>query len=156
MRIEHLAEFVDLARTLSYTQTAQNMLVSESALSRHIRGLEDELGVVLFERISRRVRLSSHGQLLLEYAEPMRQSWSAYRTELSRVKSRGRAAVTIATNYYVADVIAEFLAAHPDVAVRQVSQGEPNEVVLDMLAARSASWRSSSTPASSTHTSNRP
>ena len=66
MRIEHLAEFVDLARTLSYTQTAQNMLVSESALSRHIRGLEDELGVVLFERISRRVRLSSHGQLLLE------------------------------------------------------------------------------------------
>ena len=129
MRIEHLGEFLDLAETLSYVETARRMLVSESTLSRHIKALEEDLGVVLFERTSRRVRLSSQGELLLPYARAMHGSWTAYMQELRSSKL----ALTIASNYFIGDIIAQFLTAHPDMPVRQVAQGEPNRQLLDMV-----------------------
>lgn len=133
MRIEYLTEFADLARTLSYTETAQNAAVSESALSRHIRAVEDELGVVLFERTSRRVRLTAEGARLLHVADSVDTVWSGYLAQLRAARSRSADTIDVAANYFVSDQIAAFLAHRPSSAIRQLSQGEPSAALVQHL-----------------------
>lgn len=133
MRIEYLTEFTDLARTLSYTETARNASVSESALSRHIRSVEDELGVTLFQRTSRRVRLTDEGSRLLHAAGSIEAVWSGYLAQLRTARTRSTDAIDVAANYFVSDQIASFLAHRPTSAIRQLSQGESSEVLLHRL-----------------------
>ena len=62
MEISHLREFVYLADTLSFKQTADYFYVSRSVISRHIAALEDTLGTRLLERSSNSVRLTEIGE----------------------------------------------------------------------------------------------
>ncbi len=68
MEINHLREFVVLAQTGNFLEAAQQVYTSQSALSKHIKKMETELGVILFERTTRKVRLSKYGEILLPYA----------------------------------------------------------------------------------------
>ena len=68
MDIKHLAEFVALAETGNYLETADNLFISQSTLSKHIMALEKELGVSLFERTTRKIHLSTEGETFLPYA----------------------------------------------------------------------------------------
>lgn len=63
-----LREFVVLADTCSYSEAAERLFMGQSSLSKHIKALEQELGVELFERTSRRVKLSAEGEQLLAEA----------------------------------------------------------------------------------------
>ncbi len=65
MNIHQLTYFLDLAETLSFTQTARNFFVSQTAITQQIKSLEDKLGVQLFERTKRRVQLTPAGQIFV-------------------------------------------------------------------------------------------
>ena len=52
---------LDLARTLNYRRTAENMFISQPALTHQIKALEKEVGVALFRRSSRGVSLTPAG-----------------------------------------------------------------------------------------------
>ncbi|MBB3195352.1 LysR family transcriptional regulator [Roseateles terrae] len=69
LNFRHLFYFWQVARTGHLTQAAQQLHVSQSALSSQIRQLEDRLGEPLFERSGRRMVLTERGQLVLSYAE---------------------------------------------------------------------------------------
>lgn len=69
MEIKYIREFASLAETESYFETAERLFVTTSSLSRHIKALEEELGVTLFDRSTRKVSLSRQGKLFLPYAE---------------------------------------------------------------------------------------
>ena len=69
MQLNYLCEFVELARKRSYALAADDLFLSESTLSRHIKKLEEELGLPLFRRTTRRVELTEFGGELLECAE---------------------------------------------------------------------------------------
>ncbi|MBM3835583.1 MAG: LysR family transcriptional regulator [Verrucomicrobia bacterium] len=62
MELRHLRYLVGVARELSFTKAAQKLRVAQPALSRQIRQLEDEVGVLLLERNRRAVRLTKAGQ----------------------------------------------------------------------------------------------
>lgn len=64
-----LRTFVVLAEELHFGRAAQRLGVSQSTVSEQLRGLEDDLGVVLFERHTRGVTLSEAGKRLLEPAQ---------------------------------------------------------------------------------------
>ena len=68
MKITHrqLKYFVEIARTGSITTAATTLRIAQPALSHHIAAIEEELGVTLFERHARGVRLTAEGQRLLE------------------------------------------------------------------------------------------
>ncbi|WP_144018442.1 LysR family transcriptional regulator [Demequina sp. NBRC 110051] len=133
MRIEYLEEFVDLAATLSFTETAERLAVSEPSLSRHIKSLEEEIGETLFERTSRRVKLSAEGDRLLPYARAVVEQWDDYRAGLRLTRAAQRSAVGIVTNYYIADLVAQFCASHPDIRVRPATERAVSSHVASIL-----------------------
>ena len=69
MELRELRNFMRVARAGSVSRAAQELRLAQPALSRQIRKLEHELGVALFARHGRGVRLSAAGSLLLERAE---------------------------------------------------------------------------------------
>ncbi len=62
--LDLLRGFEAAARTLSFTQAAAELFLTQSAISRQIRALEDDLGIALFERRHRALALADHGQIL--------------------------------------------------------------------------------------------
>lgn len=69
MELKYIREFVSLAETSNYFETAERLFITTSSLSRHIKALEEELGMPLFDRTTRKVVLNRHGQLFLPYAK---------------------------------------------------------------------------------------
>jgi LysR family hydrogen peroxide-inducible transcriptional activator len=68
MELEQLRHFVKVAEAENFTRAAQQVHLSQPALSRSIARLEEELGQPLFERQTRKVALTDAGRLLLERA----------------------------------------------------------------------------------------
>lgn len=68
MRFDVLGEFVDLATTLNFTETSKRCHIAQPALSKHIKSLEQELGVSLLVRDTRHVELTAVGKRILPYA----------------------------------------------------------------------------------------
>ena len=88
-----LRAFVTLARTGSFTRAAKELYLTQSAVSRQIRSLEEELGATLFLRGTRHVELTPDGKLLQTAVESIlgdgKQLWS------SQVAYGNRADVTL-------------------------------------------------------------
>ena len=65
MEVRHLRYFVAVADSAGVSAAARRLRITQPALSRQIRDLETQLGVRLFDRVGRRLRLTSGGQDLL-------------------------------------------------------------------------------------------
>ena len=71
MTTELLQEFYILATLLNFSRAAENLFISQSVLSRHMKALEGELSVRLFIRDTHHVSLTEEGRLLLREAGPL-------------------------------------------------------------------------------------
>jgi DNA-binding transcriptional LysR family regulator len=69
VELRHLRYFAAVGELLNFTKTAQKLRVAQPALSRQIHDLEDELGVKLFDRTQRAVRLTEAGAAFLTEAK---------------------------------------------------------------------------------------
>lgn len=65
MRLEQLQYFIEIAHTKSISIAAEHLYVTQPALSRAIKALEDELGVILFTRTVEGAFLTKEGETLL-------------------------------------------------------------------------------------------
>jgi DNA-binding transcriptional LysR family regulator len=83
MELCHLATFRTLATTLNFTQTAALLDYVQSSVSAQIHELETEPGVLLFDRLNKRVILTDEGQRLLVYAEKLLNLAEEAQTALS-------------------------------------------------------------------------
>jgi DNA-binding transcriptional LysR family regulator len=71
MELRQLATFQSIAQTGSFTRAAERLGYVQSNVTAHIQGLEEELGVVLFDRLGRQIQLTESGRRLLKYADQM-------------------------------------------------------------------------------------
>ena len=78
-----LKMFLALAESLHFAQASEQCHVSPSTLSRNIQQLEQQLGVVLFERDNRTVTLTHHGQQFIQYATTTLAQWDVFKSSLS-------------------------------------------------------------------------
>lgn len=69
MELYQLRTFVAVAAENSITRAAKRLFTTPSAVSAHIKALEDELGVVLFKRTSKGMEITEKGELLLQKAQ---------------------------------------------------------------------------------------
>lgn len=70
MELRHVRYFDAIAETLNFTRAAERLHVTQSTLSHQIRQLEDELGVELFDRSSKKVRMTEAGEILRSHLTP--------------------------------------------------------------------------------------
>lgn len=120
LNLQLLEQFVALARTKNFTRAAEELHLSQSALSRAIQKLEDQLGQPVFERKPREVVLTEIGELLLERAKHILQLMEHTFSELSEAGRRGRIRLgTIPTiaPYFLPGLLSSFARKHPDIAV---------------------------------------
>lgn len=68
MEFKQLTIFKTAAQELNFSRTAENLGYAQSSITSHIKALEDELGVPLFERLGKRVILTEAGEQLQLYA----------------------------------------------------------------------------------------
>ena len=85
MNFTHLFAFYEVARAGSLSGGAQRLRVSQPAVSREVKELEERLGVLLFDRLPRGVALTYAGKLLFGYAERIFTLAEAARSELKEV-----------------------------------------------------------------------
>ena len=71
MNMDHLKIFTDLAESLSYTQTAINIHLTQPAVSQAIKSLEKEIGIQLLNRNQHSVSLTAAGTIFLQEIEPL-------------------------------------------------------------------------------------
>jgi len=95
LSLDFLRTFEAVARGLSFSGAAEELHITQPAISRQIKGLEEELGAPLFNRGTRKVELTSAGQSLLRTVEPLLGRLDATVRQI-RV-ARGRAQVSVST-----------------------------------------------------------
>ena len=84
MNFTHLSALFEVARAGSISAGAERLHVSQPAVTREIRKPKDRLGLALFDRLPRGVRLTDAGTILLRYAEQIFSLADAAEWELNR------------------------------------------------------------------------
>ena len=113
--------FLAAARNMSFSKAAQELFVSQPAISRQILALEQELGCPLFERLNRGIVLTANGEMFYDFFE-------RYRTELSDLKLRAKLSLEnknrvihlgVLNNWNISGIILpvlrEFARQYPDI-----------------------------------------
>jgi DNA-binding transcriptional LysR family regulator len=128
MNLRHLRAFVSIADAGGFARAANRMNLSQPALSRQIRALETELGVPLFDRLGRRVRLTSEGEDLLRRGRRLLTEADSL-GERARLLKAGETGILRvgATPQVIENMLANFLTQyrrrHPAVEVHLVEDG---------------------------------
>lgn len=130
-----LLAFATLARCGSFTQTAKDLHLTQSAISHAIKALEQDVGVPLFDRVGKRVFLTAAGELLRPPAERILREMHDTRTALEEAGSWGRgrlrAGASVTTcQYLLPTVLREFRQSFPDCALRMEPGDGPRMVEL--------------------------
>lgn len=119
-QLGHLKYFHAVARTRSIRGAAEMLNVAQSAVSRQIKNLEAALGVTLFDRHPRGVRLTDAGQILAQYAQQTILNFERARSEIDDLRALRRGTINICTVEagildIVPQVVANFRRLHPSV-----------------------------------------
>ncbi len=113
--------FEAAARNLSFTKAAEELFITQSAVSRQVKALEDHLGVTLFERQQRALALTESGHALYRVATDVLERLQAATDQL-RASGRSRQlSLTTTTGFaslWLIPRLQRFTSLHPDVDVR--------------------------------------
>jgi DNA-binding transcriptional LysR family regulator len=86
MDTELVRTFLEVNKTRHFGRAAENLYLTQAAVSARIKQLEDYLGVSLFVRSRNNIQLTAEGERLIPHAETMQTSWSRIRQEISLKK----------------------------------------------------------------------
>ena len=123
MDFRTLSLFTHLAHTLHFANTANQMAVSPSTLSRTMQRLEQETGCALFERDNRSVVLTNEGKRLLGFAERWLQEWQDLRDDLRHpreaLQGRIRVFCSVTASYFLLpEVLGRFRHRYPQLELK--------------------------------------
>src|SRR5437868_6627313 len=93
-----LRAFVTLARTGSFTVTAKELFLSQSAVSHSIKALEEETGCRLLDRVGKKIALLPAGEQLLHHAEKILHEMELARKALDQREKWGHARLRLAAS----------------------------------------------------------
>ena len=118
MELQHLQYFLEVARYQHMTRAAEELHIAQSALSRVIKGLENELGCTLFDRRGRNLVLNNNGKILLKYAQNIFNQLKDMKRELSEANGLQQdVAITMVVKVaskFLPEIISGFRAGHPE------------------------------------------
>lgn len=123
MNLRQLEYFLTVARLKSVTAAAAELALTQPTLTKAIHGLEQQLGVQLFERLPRGVELTSYGQSLLRHAEALHVRTQEALSEIEGLRDGAIGDVAIGAepawlSQHLPLAVARTLASKPGVKVR--------------------------------------
>ena len=134
--LDLLVGFEAAARHLSFTKAGEELYLTQSAVSRQIKELEDQLGVPLFQRRHRALALTEAGH---QFYAAAAQALSTMRTATDRLRAgAGKKALSVTTTHSFASLwliprLAGFTRAHPGVDVRITAETRVQDLDRDGL-----------------------
>ena len=120
-----LKYFYALMRYGSFTEAAEEMFISQSALSQHIKALEEELGVKLIERSGRKLELTPAGDFFYHHSRMVFVDYEKICAETKRIANRGKETLSVGylrscDGLEVHHTVHAFHQRHPDMIVDTV------------------------------------
>jgi len=121
LTLRQLKVFEAVARHLNYTRAAEELHLTQPAVSMQVKQLEASLGIALFEQLGKRIHLTEAGAEVLGYARTITQQLDELEGVLNRMKGLGggRLRISVATtaNYFIPTLLGSFSRRYPDVTV---------------------------------------
>jgi LysR family transcriptional regulator, glycine cleavage system transcriptional activator len=133
LSLDLLRGFRSAARHLSFTRAARELNVTQPAISREIKALEEQLGQPLFRRVNRTLQLTQAGEELFRTADEALELLDA---ASERLAGAGRTLVSVTTtpalaSTWLAPRLAQFARRHPDVDVRVVASNDMVDIARE-------------------------
>ena len=135
MELRHLRYFVTVAEELNISRASARLRISQPAVSRQLRDLEEELGVVLFHRGNSKLKLTDAGDAFLAHARDLLRRSNDAASDMARFRPKVGHKLTVG---YIAPVLATLTPAlrtfgqrHPDVelVLRELAPGDQVEAL---------------------------
>lgn len=135
-----LVVFEAVAEYLSFTNAAEVLHLSQPAVTAHIKSLEDDLGIRLFDRSTARVKVTSSGEILYRYTQELHRLSQQVLRDIGQLNGEERGALSIGASttiaqYVLPQLLVDFLRLHPRVQV-SVNSANTREVVTDVFERR--------------------
>jgi DNA-binding transcriptional LysR family regulator len=148
MDIHTLTVFVEVARSGSFSRAAENLYLTQPAVSKRIAALENELSAPLFNRIGRNISLTEPGEILLPKALQMIADADEMQRAVSSLSDHVGGKLLMATSHHIGlhrlpDILRSFSQSYPDVdldirfmdseiACQLVEQGELEMAIVTL------------------------
>lgn len=101
MDIEALHAFCEVANTQSFSEAALRLHLTQPAVSKRVAGLEQALGAPLFDRVSRKITLTSAGKTLLPRAENILRELKEAKRAMADLSGDVRGELKVATSHHL-------------------------------------------------------
>lgn len=130
---DKLRVFQAAAEAGSFTHAAEKLRLSQSAISRQVSALEQEVGVPLFHRHARGLEMTEQGEILFQTANDVLMKLEGVRLRLTETKDRPSGLLRVTTTVglgsgWLTDRIPEFLDLYPDIQLQLILTNEELEL----------------------------
>ncbi len=134
--LRQLQVFEKVANHLNYSRAAEELYLSQPAVSMQIKQLETSIGLPLFEQMGKKVFLTEAGRELFHYARSIAQQLAEMEAVFDEMKGLGKGKFTLSVvntaNYFTPKLLAKFCQRHPSINV--ILQVANRDAVLKQLA----------------------
>ena len=140
MEIQQLYYFMELCKQKNFTEAGYACNMTQGALSKQIRKLENELGITLIRRNTRRFELSKEGEIFLSYAKKMTGIYEEMLKNVQKNQEIKIGCMPVLAPYHFARLVADFRKEYPDIKLvideRIASEIQENSDRYDFLILR--------------------
>lgn len=140
MEIQQLYYYMELCKQKNFTEAGYACNMTQGALSKQIRKLENELGITLIRRNTRKFELSKEGEIFLSYAKKMTGTYEEMLKNVQKNQEIKIGCMSVLAPYHFARLVADFRKEYPDIKLvideRIASEIQENSDRYDFLILR--------------------
>lgn len=115
MEIQQLYYYMELCKQKNFTEAGYACNMTQGALSKQIRKLENELGITLIRRNTRKFELSKEGEIFLSYAKKMTGTYEEMLKNVQKKQEIKIGCMPVLAPYHFARLVADFRKEYPDI-----------------------------------------
>ncbi len=115
MEIQQLYYYMELCRQKNFTEAGYACNMTQGALSKQIKKLENELGVTLIRRNTRKFELTKEGEEFYRYAQEMTDLYEEMLRQIRKKREIRIGSMPVLAPYHFAGIMADFHEKHPDI-----------------------------------------
>ena len=140
MEIQQLYYYMELCKQKNFTEAGYACNMTQGALSKQIRKLENELGITLIRRNTTKFELSKEGEIFLSYAKKMTGTYEEMLKNVQKNQEIKIGCMPVLAPYHFARLVADFRKEYPDIKLvideRIASEIQENSDRYDFLILR--------------------